>query len=111
MATKGTYTVEEARRILNLDADFDADTIQEYIDSADAELSAGTGQDYISSPTALSKKFVRLTMLQEHYNPYGENKDYDFDTPRKSLLTRLSVMTAPAEEETTEETTEEETIL
>lgn len=87
-----TYTVEEARRILKLDPDFSSDTIQEYIDSADAKLKAATGKDFPANPNALSKKFVRLSMLQEHYNPVGLDSSHDFSDEIKDLLTRLSLI-------------------
>lgn len=86
-----TYTVEEAKQILNCDPDYPDFKVQEMLESADEQLRKSTGFDYGNSPTPLSKKYVRMYILQEYNNSVEYNKEYDFTQGMSSLLVQLSV--------------------
>lgn len=86
-----TYTINEAKKILNVDDDFDDDIVSDYIQSADETLDSATGYSYSSNPNGMSKQYVRMSLLMQHYNPDGYNKDYDFTHGMSSLLLRLKL--------------------
>lgn len=87
-----TFTIEEAKKILQVDEDFDNDVVQMYLDIADGQMKAQTGYDFTIEPTADSKAYVRMSILMQHYNPDGYNKEYDFVFGMHASITRLSMI-------------------
>ena len=87
-----TYTIEEAKKILQVDEDFDDELVQLYLDIADGQIQSQTGYDFRNEPTADSKAYVKMSILMQHYNPDGFNKEYDFVFGMHSAITRLSMV-------------------
>lgn len=87
-----TFTIEEARKILQVDEDFDIETIKMYLDIADGQIKSQTGYDFSKCPNADSKDYVRKSILMQHYNPDGYNKEYDFVFGMHADITRLSLV-------------------
>lgn len=87
-----TYTIEEAKKILQVDEDFDDDLVQLYLDIADGQIKSQTGYDFSSDPNADSKAYVKMSILMQHYNPDGFNKEYDFVFGMHASITRLSML-------------------
>ena len=87
-----TFTIEEAKKILQLDDDFDDETIQMYLDIADGQIQTQTGYDFSTEPNADSKDYVRKSLLMQHYTSNGYNKEYDFSFGMHSDITRLSML-------------------
>lgn len=87
-----TYTIEEAKKILQVDEDFDDELVQLYLDIADGQIKAQTGYDFSSEPNADSKAYVKMSILTQHYNPDGFNKEYDFVFGMHASITRLSML-------------------
>lgn len=87
-----TFTIEEAKKILQVDEDFDDSIVQMYLDIADGQMQAQTGYDFTIEPVADSKAYVRMSILMQHYNPDGYNKEYDFVFGMGAAITRLSML-------------------
>ncbi len=87
-----TYTIEEAKKILQVDEDFDDELVQLYLDVADGQMKDQTGYDFTVEPTADSKAYVKMSILMQHYNPDGYNKEYDFIFGMHACITRLSMI-------------------
>lgn len=87
-----TYTIEEAKKILQVDEDFDDDLVQMYLDIADGQMEAQTGYNFAQEPVADSKAYVKMSILMQHYNPDRFNKEYDYVFGMHAALTRLSIV-------------------
>ena len=87
-----TYTIEEAKKILQVDEDFDDDIVQLYLDIADGQVESQTGYDFRNEPNADSKAYVKMSILVQHYNPDGFNKEYDYAFGMHAAITRLSMI-------------------
>ena len=87
-----TFTIEQAKKILQVDDDFDDEIVQMYLDIADGQIQAQTGYDFRTSPNADSKDYVRKSLLMQHYNADGFNKEYDFVFGMHADITRLSLL-------------------
>lgn len=92
MANLNTYSIDEARKILQVDEDFDEEIIQMYLDIADGQIQAQTGYDFRLEPNADSKDYVRKSILMQHYNSDGYNKEYDFIFGMHADITRLGIL-------------------
>ena len=84
-----TFTIQEAREILQVDEDFKEETIKMYLDIADGQIEEQTGYDFRTFPNADSKAYVRMSILMQHYGANGYNKDYDFTFGMHAAITRL----------------------
>lgn len=85
-----TYTIEEAKEILQCDPDYPDSRVREMLEAADAELLKATGIDYAKNPTPLSKKYVRMYILQEYNNSTEYHREFDFTQGMSSLLVKLT---------------------
>lgn len=86
------FTIDEARKILQVDQDFDEEMIELYLDIAEGQILEQTGYDFTSEPNADCRDYVRKSILMQHYNPDGYNKEYDFVFGMHADITRLSAL-------------------
>ena len=86
------YTIEEAKKILQVDEDFDDDLVELYLDTAEGQLEAQTGYDFTEEPNADAKLYVKMSILMQHYNQDGFNKEYDYVFGMHAAVTRLSMV-------------------
>lgn len=87
-----TFTIEEAKKILQVDEDFDDELVQLYLDIADGQIEAQTGYDFRNESNADSKSYVKMSILMQHYNSDGFNKEYDYTFGMHAAITRLSML-------------------
>lgn len=88
---RNTFTIEEAKKILQVDEDFDDEIIQMYLDIADGQILEQTGYDFTLKPDADSRDYVRKSILMQHYGADGYNKEYDFTFGMHADIVRLSM--------------------
>lgn len=87
-----TYTIEEAKKILQVDEDFDDAIVEMYLEIADGQILTQTGYDFSNEPTPDSKDYVRKSILMQHYSSNAYNKDYDYTFGMHADITRLSIL-------------------
>lgn len=94
-----TFTIEEAKKILQVDEDFDDSIVQMYLDIADGQIKTQTGYDFSNEPNPDSKDYVRKSILMQHYSSNTYNKEYDFTFGMHADITRLSILARKKAEE------------
>lgn len=82
-----------AKKVLQLDEDFDNDIIEMYLGVANGQVINQTGYDFSkdSDLDADYVDYIRKSLLMQHYGADGYNKEYDFTFGMHADLTRLSL--------------------
>lgn len=84
------YTLEMAKKILQVEEDFDDEIVQLYLDIAENEIKQQTGFTTYADDDLDAKSYVRMSILSQFNNANGYNKEYDFIHGMNACLTRLS---------------------
>ena len=84
-------TNEEVARAINVDPDFDDETLTGYAEAATSFIYEKTGYDFSkdSKIEPLAKQCARLYVRQLHYGSNGYNKDHDYTLGITGLIVDL----------------------
>ena len=83
-------TLEEAKKAIYVDPDFDDDIIRGYIESASSFLEEKTGFDFSKVTDPMAKDFCRMFIKDRHFNSNGSyNREHDYSLGIDALLIQL----------------------
>ena len=85
-------TLDEARKAIYVDPDFDEEIIRGYIESASSFLKEKTGYDFVKKNDPMAKDFARMFIKDRHFNSNGSyNRDHDYSLGISALLIQLQL--------------------
>lgn len=79
-----------AKKVLQLDEDFDDDIVNMYLQIAKGQVEEQTGYDFSNDQNATYIDYIRKSILMQHYGADDYNKEYDFTFGLHADITRLS---------------------
>ena len=84
-------TIEEVRKAIYQDDDFDTDELERLADTASSFIYQKTGYDFGSDETVepLAKHCAELYIRQQYFNGQGYNPEYDYTFGIAGLLIDL----------------------
>ena len=85
-------TLDEARKAIYVDPDFDDTIIRGYIESASSFLKEKTGFDFSKVNDPMAKDFARMFVKDRHFNSNGSyNREHDYSLGISALLMQLQL--------------------
>lgn len=90
---------EWAKKVLQVDEDFDDSIVEMYLEIANGQVTSQTGVDFSKNPNADYVDYIRKSILMQHYGADGYNKEYDFTFGMHADITRLSCLAKKLMEE------------
>lgn len=85
-------TLDEARKAIYVDPDFDEEIIRGYIESASSFLKEKTGYDFSKKNDPMAKDFAKMFIKDRHFNSNGSyNRDHDYSLGISALLIQLQL--------------------